>query len=126
MAEPRRVLIVEDEAGVAMVLEELLSSEGYATTHAADAVTGLQLVEAWRPDAILLDLTMPGVDGREFAHRLHAMPDPAAAVPIVVVTGVHGGEEAAASVGAQAVIRKPFSLDLVVETLERVIAEASL
>ena len=126
MPEQRRALIVEDETGVAMVLEKLLRSERYVTTHAADAIAGLEQVEAWRPDVILLDLTMPGVDGREFARRLRAMPGAAASVPIVVVTGVHGAEEAAVAVGARATIRKPFTLDHIIATLDRVLGGASV
>lgn len=124
IAEQHRILILEDEFGVAMVLSELLESEGYAIRHFADGMAALRATEQWLPHVILLDLTLPGMDGREFARALRDLPAPAAATPVVLITGALGGVESAPELGAQAAIRKPFDLDLVLDTLHGLLASS--
>jgi CheY-like chemotaxis protein len=119
MNDPGRVLVVDDEPGVAMVLAELLTGEGYRVRSTDNGHEALQLVAEWRPDAVVLDLTLPGIDGVEVARRIRDLPDARAAqVPIIVVTGAHAGLGAASTIGAAAAIRKPFNLDLVVNAVE--------
>lgn len=116
----RRVLIVEDEPGLVTVLAELLTGEGYEIRHADNGYVALEMVTEWGPDVVLLDLTLPGIDGLEVARRLRDLPDvDAPPTPIVVVTGAHAGIEAALAVGAVAAIQKPFALDDVLEAIDR-------
>lgn len=117
MHEPRRILVVEDEPAVAMVLFDLLHDEGYAVAHAADGATGLRMVGDRPAELILLDLTLPRMTGEEFVRRLRALGGEAAAVPIVLVTGAHGGVDAAGRLGAVAALRKPFNLDELLATV---------
>ena len=117
MPEPRRILVVEDEPAVAMVLLDLLGDEGYAVAHAPDGATGLRMVGERRPELILLDLTLPRMTGEEFVRQLRAGEDQAAAVPIILVTGAHGGVDAAGQLGAVAALRKPFDLDELLATV---------
>jgi CheY-like chemotaxis protein len=119
MNDRGRVLVVDDEPGVVMVLTDLLVGEGYRVRQADNGHEALQLVAEWLPDAVVLDLTLPGIDGVEVARRIRDLPDAQAArVPIIVVTGAHAGLGAASAVGAVAAIRKPFALDLVVDAVD--------
>jgi two-component system, response regulator, stage 0 sporulation protein F len=116
-----RVLVVDDEPGVALVLTELLLGEGYEVRHTANGHDALQLIGEWLPDVVVLDLTLPGIDGLEVARRVRDRPDERAQVPVVVITGAHGGLGAAADIGAVAAIQKPFTLERVVDAVDKAV-----
>jgi PAS domain S-box-containing protein len=81
----RRVLVVDDNVDAASMLELLLRSLGHDTRVVYDGNTALQVAAEFRPDIVLLDIGMPGLDGYEVARRLRAMKDRPAR--IVAVTG---------------------------------------
>jgi DNA-binding response OmpR family regulator len=104
-----RVLVVDDEPMVRETLGQVLSDEGYVVDLAVDGETALERVRAARPDAILLDLMMPGMNGRQFLQALR--DDPAYAdVPVMIMTAVHGLEVNRATLAAD-VVEKPFNVD---------------
>ena len=72
-AVPRRVLVVDDNVDAAATLELLLRSLGHETRMAHDGVRALDIAREFRPEVILLDIGMPGLDGYEVARRLRAM-----------------------------------------------------
>lgn len=67
----RRILLIDDEAQLSMTLRDRLQEMGYWVELAEDGEAGLRWIEEWKPDLILLDLLMEGVDGAEFLRRLH-------------------------------------------------------
>jgi DNA-binding response OmpR family regulator len=91
-------------------LAQLLMNEGYIVDLAIDGETALQRVHDHRPDAILLDLMMPGMNGRQFLQALRDEPA-YARVPVLIMTAVHGLEVNLATLGASEVVEKPFNLD---------------
>lgn len=105
-----RVLVVDDEPMVRETLGHVLSDEGYVVDLAVDGESALERVHAERPDAILLDLMMPGMNGRQF---LQALRDDSAfsSVPVLIMTAVHGLEVNLATLGASEVVEKPFNVD---------------
>jgi len=105
-----RVLVVDDEPMVRDTLGRMLSDEGYVVDTAVDGETALDRVHAARPDAILLDLMMPGMNGRQFLQTLRDDPT-YASVPVLVMTAVHGLEVNLATFGASEVVEKPFDID---------------
>jgi len=73
-AEPaKKVLIVEDDKYLRDVYSELLRSEGFLVVTAENGVLGLQAVVSQKPDAVLLDLMMPLMDGKTMLHQMRAM-----------------------------------------------------
>jgi len=105
-----RVLVVDDDPMVRETLGQVLSDEGYVVDLAVDGEAALDRVHAARPDAILLDLMMPGMNGRQFLQALR--DDPAyASVPVLIMTAVHGLEVNLATLGASEVVEKPFNVD---------------
>jgi len=105
-----RVLVIDDEPMVRETLGQVLSDEGYVVDLAVDGESALDRVRAERPDAILLDLMMPGMNGRQFLQALRH--DPAcAAIPVLIMTAVHGLEVNLATLGASEVVEKPFNVD---------------
>jgi len=87
----RRVLIVDDNEDAATTLAELAVLWGHEVRTAGDGLTALHVAREMRPDAVLLDIGLPGMDGHEVARRLRDEPD-GATLLIVAVTG-YGREE---------------------------------
>jgi CheY-like chemotaxis protein len=103
-----RVLVVEDNEGLRENLAEALQLEGFEAVEAADGAAALGRLGAERFDAVLLDLVMPGMDGRELLARIRE--DPRLAGLRVVVTTGHTGGRARAGVPADAFLHKPFGV----------------
>jgi len=81
-----KILIVDDDEGVTQTFARMLRLEGYQVRTAVNAEKGLQEAEQSHPDAIILDLRMPLVDGLGFLRRLRAQDDHRA-TPVAIVTG---------------------------------------
>jgi DNA-binding response OmpR family regulator len=105
-----RILIIDDEPMVRDTLGQVLVDEGYVVDTAVDGEDALDRVHEARPDAILLDLMMPGMNGRQFLLALRNEPA-YAEVPVLIMTAVHGLEVNLASIGASEVVEKPFQVE---------------
>ncbi len=108
LAPPKRILTVEDNAIVSADVRTILEAAGYdVLPEARDGVQAVEHVQAYAPDLILLDLTLPRLDGIETANRIRATSD----APILVLTGSSDPEtlERAAPPGRSGLVRKPFS-----------------
>lgn len=114
-----RILIVEDEPRIADVLERYLRAAGYRTERASSGRRALELWRAANPDAILLDLMIPDMDGLEVARKVRATSD----VPILMVTARADEVDrlVGLELGADDYIAKPFSPREVVARLRAVL-----
>jgi diguanylate cyclase (GGDEF)-like protein/PAS domain S-box-containing protein len=106
---PATILIVDDEVKSRKLLGVLLKSEGYRTLTAADGAGALALIAEHRPDLILLDVLMPGMNGFEVARLLKANPA-TASIPIIMVTAQvdRSSRLAGLNAGAEEFLTKPF------------------
>jgi two-component system OmpR family response regulator len=93
---PAKILIVDDDEGVTQTFARMLRLEGYQVRTAVSAETGLREAEHSHPDAIILDLRMPLVDGLGFLRRLRAH-DHQRTTPVAIVTGDYFLDETVAS-----------------------------
>jgi len=119
------VLVADDDRTIRRNLVGLLQSEGYQTLEAPDGDAALAAIEAKLPDAVLLDLKMPGRDGLEVLAEL----GPALAeLPVIVVTAFGGSAAAIEAMrrGAYDYLSKPFDLDEVLLTLKRALRQRAL
>ena len=105
-----KVLIAEDEAIVADVIQRSLSREGYQTCVAEDGQKALEVTQSENPDIILLDLMMPKMNGYVVIQLLRSRPE-TRHIPIIVMTGHGEGEvmERVMNMGANEYLRKPFT-----------------
>lgn len=90
MEIPRKILMVDDEPDVRMLLKARLASNGFEVLEAADGPSGIRLAETERPDLILLDIRMPGKDGIEVYAALRQQPA-TKGIPIVFLTALSEG-----------------------------------
>jgi two-component system KDP operon response regulator KdpE len=109
MSQPRlRVLLVDDETNVRTSVRRGLEALGYDVEVAGDGLAGVQLVEKWRPDVVLMDLAMPKMNGLHAIEQIRSW----SSVPIIVLSVM--GEEAdkvrALEIGADDYLTKPFGL----------------
>jgi two-component system response regulator MprA len=106
----QRILIAEDDRQVARSVERALKFEGYEVATAADGAEGLEAVETFHPDAIILDLMMPHVDGMTMCRRLRARGDH---TPVLILTARHELTDRVAGLdaGADDYLVKPFALE---------------
>ncbi len=119
---PRRVLVVDDNVDAAESLELLLRSMGHTVFVAYDGPSAIELAESERPDVILLDIGLPGMDGYETAKRLKSNPRTSSAA-CIALTG-YGQEEhrqRSLALGFVAHLTKPVET----ETLSRLMSECA-
>jgi DNA-binding response OmpR family regulator len=107
---PGTVLVVDDEPEVRLLLQDFLSDRGYDVLLAADASEALASLGAHRPDLVLLDVALPGMDGVEVLRRMAAI-DPALRVIVITANTDIGLTAELLGLGAVDYIPKPFDLD---------------
>jgi CheY-like chemotaxis protein len=117
----RKILIVEDVEYNRDLLVQLLE-EDYEVLTAADGAAGIEAAARERPDAILMDLSLPEVDGWEATRRLKAEPD-TAAIPVIALTAhaMQGDEERARACGCDDYLTKPIDEDQLFAKLARLL-----
>lgn len=107
----RRILVVDDDPRLLHVVAMYLSIEGYEVDTAVNGDEGLRLLEQRRPDLVILDVMMPGIDGLEACRRIKSNPE-TRAIPVVLFTALSRTDdvENGRAAGANRFINKPFSL----------------
>jgi CheY-like chemotaxis protein len=120
MLNPPCVLVVDDDAAIRMLVAEALEGEGYGVVTAINGADALMVLAAMQPDAIVLDLMMPVMDGRGFlAARRH---DPRqAAIPVLILSAAHDLGAAAPALGARACLAKPFDLEVLLAVVAHLV-----
>ncbi|MBE0682158.1 MAG: PAS domain-containing protein [Anaerolineales bacterium] len=115
---PATILLAEDNPTNMMVTFDYLTSNGFTVITAVNGIEALEQAQTHRPDIILMDIQMPGVDGLEAIRRLRAAPefDP---VPIIALTALAmpGDRELCLQAGANEYLAKPVSLKNLAETI---------
>lgn len=121
----RLVLVVEDEPRIAEVLEAYLRRDGFRTARAPDGHTALLVHERLRPDLVLLDVMLPGLDGLEVLRRLRTEPA-GTSTPVILLTARDEDVDKLVGLrmGADDYVVKPFSPPEVVARVEAVLRRA--
>ena len=118
----RKVLIVDDDEDILLIVQTLLGNAGYATVIARNGKEGIDQAAAVQPDVILLDVTMPEVSGWEVCATLKNLPE-TASIPVVMLTVKSEIKDliTGMQVGADDYITKPFTKRHLLETVERLL-----
>jgi len=104
-----KVLVVDDEPTILDVVGRYMERAGYETYRAADGPEALRLAAAHRPDLVVLDLMLPGIDGIEVMRQLHEAPGPRIAVILLTARGEESDRLVGLRQGADDYVVKPFS-----------------
>jgi DNA-binding response OmpR family regulator len=118
----RKVLLVDDEPGIVMVISARLAAQGYEVLTAKDGQEGLDLARKESPDIILLDLMLPKLDGYKVC-RILKFDKAFESIPIVIFSarGADADKKLAEQVGADAYMVKPFDINLFTQTVQRLL-----
>jgi CheY-like chemotaxis protein len=114
----KTILVVDDEPVLRAIVREILHEEGFAVIEAADGGVMLEIMARQRPDLVLMDVMMPGVDGREAYRQLRSRPEHRD-IPVIMMSAAiqpHGLDPSIA-----AFMSKPFDLTELVELVVRLI-----
>jgi CheY-like chemotaxis protein len=119
-----RVLLVEDDPAARTALKEALQEEGYQVEVAGDGGEGIRRVSEFRPDVILMDLVLPGLNGFDAAVLLKNQPT-TSGIPLLAVTASWLGSDGSRlqRIGFDGALRKPFSLHALLTELRRVLRD---
>ena len=108
MGRKRRILVIDDDRLLCELIRTTFELEGFEVDVAFDVIEAERTLVGMRPDAILLDIGLPGIDGIFYLERLRETPQ-TSRIPIVAISGSDEAGRAARAAGAQAFMHKPFS-----------------
>ncbi|MBT2713516.1 sporulation initiation phosphotransferase Spo0F [Pseudomonas sp. ISL-88] len=113
-----KILIVDDQYGIRILLNEVFNKEGYQTFQAANGIQALDIVTKERPDLVLLDMKIPGMDGIEILRRMKMIDD---SIRVIIMTAY--GEldmiQESKELGALTHFAKPFDIDEIRDAVKK-------
>ncbi|GAB7387869.1 sporulation initiation phosphotransferase Spo0F [Bacillaceae bacterium] len=119
--KPKKVLVVDDQYGIRVLLHEVFGKEGYETYQAANGKQALEIVQKENPDLVILDMKIPGMDGLEILKKIKKVN---ADIKVIMMTAY--GEldmiKEATELGALTHFTKPFDIDELREVVNRQLA----
>lgn len=115
-----RILVIEDDADIRSICEHIFTWAGHHVAAALDGARGLELVESFEPDVIVLDIMMPGIDGLTVLAALRGSAT-TRAIPVVIVSArtLDADRLRAFEAGADEYVSKPFDPNVLLQVLER-------
>lgn len=118
------ILIIDDCTDIARIISRYLEGAFFRTQIANGGIAGREIMSATKPDAIVLDLMMPGMSGAEFLHALRHDPE-TADIPVVLVSARigHHGTHFRSQIDADFVVGKPFTRQQIVGAVRTVLAK---
>jgi two-component system cell cycle response regulator DivK len=121
-----RVLYIEDNQANRLLVLRVLTAEGHTVLEAENGLMGLQVAQRERPDLVLVDISMPEMDGYEVTSRLRALSE-LERVPIVALTAnvLRGDRERSLQAGCDGYIQKPLDVDLLPSQVEAFLRAAA-
>jgi len=116
--QKRTIMVVDDEPGLVKFVQGCLEYEGYGVITAKNGEVALKCLKEGKPDLILLDIMMPGLDGYQVCERVRESME----IPIIMLTAKNRPQDMAAAIriGADDYITKPFGADELLDRMEGV------
>ncbi|MFA0963990.1 PleD family two-component system response regulator [Roseivirga sp. BDSF3-8] len=118
-----KILMVEDDPGIMEVSKIILEKAGHTFIGLREGETILQTVAIEKPDLILLDLMLPGVNGSEIATKLKKNPE-SKEIPVVVVSARYNIKQIAEEIGSDGYLSKPFEIEDLTDLAEKYLQKA--
>lgn len=124
MSRKTTILVVDDEPDIVRVVTRIMESCGYQVITAQDGFEALSAAQADKPDVIILDLNLPGMNGFEVCHRLRSS-EATRAIPIVMMTAAYVSIDDARrghTSGADEYVVKPFLREVLIHNVQRLLS----
>ncbi|KKQ67554.1 MAG: hypothetical protein A3F95_03105 [Candidatus Nealsonbacteria bacterium RIFCSPLOWO2_12_FULL_39_31] len=121
----KKILFIEDESALQKAFGDILSESGYEMKSAMDGETGLRLVGTEKPDLILLDITLPKLNGFEVLEKLKKNPE-TKKIPVIILTNLEKIEDVDKAIGLGAMtylVKAQYKLEDVIEKIKNAIKE---
>jgi putative two-component system response regulator len=121
------ILVIDDETSFLTIMEDFLEGHGYSVLKAASGADGYQIARSRRPDLIILDISMPLMDGGEVAQKLRETSE-TKDIPVIFLTGLLSKEIEANKghiIGGHIMFSKPCNFGELVEQIERLVCVRS-
>lgn len=121
---PKRILVIDDDIDLLMLLERSLAKEGYLVEAAASLPEGEEVIASFQPDLILLDINVNGEDGRKLCWKLKKQAADNA-VKVIIISGYDYSAGRAVLFGADDLLAKPFQFDYLSTCIKTQLGESS-
>ncbi|HEY4712555.1 MAG TPA: response regulator [Dehalococcoidia bacterium] len=120
----KKVLIIEDDPSFSRAVCHIVEKEGYSVITASNGITGLRMAKEDKPDLLILDVMLPGVDGFEICSRLRNEPQ-TTKLPIIMLSakGQEADKTTGLKVGADVYLTKPVDRAVLLEKLTSLLAK---
>jgi two-component system alkaline phosphatase synthesis response regulator PhoP len=121
----KKILIVEDDPSFSRAISHMIGKEGYEVITASNGLAGLRMAKEDKPDLLILDVMLPGLDGFEICSRLRA-DSPTARLPIIMLSakGQETDKTTGLKVGADVYLTKPVDRAVLLENITSLLAKA--
>jgi DNA-binding response OmpR family regulator len=116
MDKPKKIMIADDDRGIVDAIVILLEYEGYEVTSAYSGASVLNMQDL--PDLLLLDIWMPGIDGRDVCRQLKQKED-TKRMPIIMISASKDIEHSAMDAGADDFLAKPFEINDLIQKVRK-------
>ena len=106
----KRILVIEDQEDNRQIVRDLVTASGYELLEATTGEDGIEAAAREKPDLILMDIQLPGIDGYEVTRRIKANPQ-LRQIPVIAVTSyaLSGDDKKAFAAGCDGYVTKPYS-----------------
>jgi len=121
----KKVLIIEDDPSFLRAISHIVTREGYDVITASDGMTGVRMAKVDKPDLLICDVMLPGLDGFEICQQLRNETE-TAQLPIIILSakGQEADKTTGLRVGANEYLAKPIDRELLLEKITSLLAEA--
>ncbi len=122
MAANKKIVLIEDDREISSTLQTVLAKSGYEVTPCSNGIEGQQAITREKPDLVITDMMMPRMGGFPVLEFLKTLDNPP---KVIMVTANEGGRHKAYAemLGVKAYLRKPFAMDLFIDTVAQVLAD---
>jgi DNA-binding response OmpR family regulator len=115
---PPRILVIDDDIDLLMLLERTLDQSGYAVETAASIPQGEEILQAFWPQLVLLDINVKGEDGRQLCWKIKNQMPELQSTKVIMMSGLDVSKTRAALFGADDVIAKPMTSDYLLQRVD--------
>lgn len=123
MAENNKILLIEDDREIASTIQSVLEAAGYELAFATNGLEGQRMTEQFQPDLVITDMMMPRMGGFPMLEYLRSLKKPPR---VIMITANEGGRHKAYAemLGVDDYLRKPFAMDVLLESVQRVLTSS--